>query len=875
MLRSIFIIALLLVASVSAYTQGSEAHLFRAILVDEAKVPLVGATVQWADKPALAAVSNEDGWISVERVDTLEGRILQIRYVGYEMVEIEILPDEDSLQLMLQPAANTIGMVEVEARDKGNFTSTTGNHNTETIKSCELKRAACCSLAESFETNATVNVSASDAVTGSKEIEMLGLRGTYVQMQVEGRPALNRLDRPYGLEFIPGSWIESIQISKGASSVRTGAQSIAGQINVELQKPTTAPKVYFNLYANSAGRFELNNNYAFKLSDKWSTSLMMFGHYTGTHIDHNADGFLDIPIKNQWNVMNRWFYKAPAWHVEFNLHALGDVRQNGQTAEAMHHSGQHDYAELYQLNSKLQRYEFSGKAGYIGSKNPFESAALIYSGTRYVQNMQIGRRDFEVAQNSAYAQLIYQNAIAGQKKHLISTGLSYNFDDMRERFEALDLSRQEHLLGAYGEYELNHRLDERRSFGLIAGARVDMWQSTAIGSPRFYVSPRINLKYNFSEESVVRLSAGRGIRQANALSENIRYMATSRDILVQSHVMPEEAWNYGLNFTQQFHIGKQEGSFNLDVYRTDFANQLVADLDADAGQVRIGNSTASSYANSILATYEQDLFEGFHARIAYKFNDVRSMQGDSLRLQLFSPLHRGLLTAQYVTPKKRWQFDATLQYTGAQRLPTLGYDGADLPAYRREGVGKGYAILLAQVSHYFPNGLEIYVGGENLTNYRQAQPIIDAANPFSSRFDAASVYAPVMGVMGYVGVRYTPKSYKKPSVSEGHGHAESGENGGVLFSEKPHTHHAEIKTSAQCGMCKTTLETNLAKLKGVAAVNLNVETQIFKIDYTHDITVEELRLAISRLGYDADEVAADQSAYNRLPACCKKDGGHK
>jgi len=872
MLKSIFIAVLLAVAGVSASAQN---HLFRAILVDEAKVPLIGATVQWAEKPELAAVSNEDGWVSIERMDTLEGRILQIRYVGYDMVEIEILPDEDSLQLMLHPASNALDIVEVEARDKGNFVSTTSTENKETIKSCELKRAACCSLAESFETNATVNVSASDAVTGSKEIEMLGLRGTYVQMQLEGRPALNRLDRPYGMEFVPGSWIESIQISKGASSVRTGAQSIAGQINVELQKPTTMPKFYLNLYGNSAGRFELNNNYAFKLNERWSTALLTFGHYTGTHVDHNKDGFLDIPIKNQWNAMNRWFYKAPAWHVEFNLSALGSNQQNGQTTEAMHHSGLHGYTELYELKNRLQRYELSGKVGYIGSKNPFESAALIYSATRYVQDMQIGRRDFAAVQNSVYGQFIYQNAIAGLKKHLISTGLSYHFDDMTERFATLDLSRREHLAGAYAEYELNHRIDERRSFGLIAGARVDMWQSSAIGAARAYVSPRVNLKYNFTEESVVRLSAGRGVRQANALSENLRYMATYRDIVVQSNIMPEEAWNYGLNYTQQFHVGKQEASFSLDAYRTDFVNQLVADLDANVGQVRIGNSAERSYANSILATYEQDLFKGFHARVAYKMNDVRSVQGDTMRVQLFSPVHRGLLTAQYVTPKKRWQFDATLQYTGAQRLPKLAYDGADLPQYRRDGVGKGYVVLLAQVSHYFPNGIEVYVGGENLTNYRQLQPIIDAANPFGGRFDAASVYAPVMGAMGYVGLRYTPKSYKKPSVADGHGHNAHGDESGVLYSDKPHTHSVDIKTSAQCGMCKTTLETNLAKLKGVAAVNLDVETQVFKIAYTHDTTVEEIRAAISRLGYDADDVPADEGAYNRLPACCKKDGGHR
>lgn len=879
----ILLAACLILSAATPLRAQTLSPIFRAIIVDENQTPLVGATVRW-ENTGSGTASNIDGWISLNRLDTIEGRILEISYMGYELIKVEILPQQDSLQLMLHPNA-TLNTVIVEATEKGNFTSSLNPINVETIKSHELKRAACCSLAESFETNGAVNVASSDAVTGSKEIEMLGLRGTYVQMQIENRPVLNRLDRPYGLEFIPGSWIESIQISKGASTVRNGAQSIAGQINVELQKPNKAPKFYLNLYGNQFGRFELNNNYAFKLSPRWSTALLTFAHYTNTETDHNKDGFLDVPLKNQINIMNRWLYSSPSWHIEFSLHGLYNQQQSGQTINTFHHAyNAHPTSPLYNLSNNLQRYEVFGKFGYLGFSQPAASAALVYSGTYYKQNMLVGNRTFDALQRSFYAQAIYQNSIAGTKDHFMTLGAAYSLDDFQEKFDNIDLSRTEHLAGVYGEYEFQHKFDEKRSFGLIAGLRTDVL-AISNQAAKIYFTPRVNLKYSFSDNTIVRASAGRGVRSPNALSENIRYMPSARQfVLTQGNIQPEIAWNYGLNLTHSFKLGTQDGSINIDAYRTDFQNQLLADLDADLSQLHIYNSTSRSFANSFLVTYQQDIFKGFNARIAYKMNDVRGVYNDSLQIQAFSPVHRGLITAQYVTPKKRWQFDATLQYTGKQRLPSLSYADATLPDYRQNAIAPAYPILLAQITHYFPFGMEVYVGGENLTNYRQVQPIIDAANPFGTRFDAASVFAPIMGRMIYVGIRYTPKSYKKAGGHDendgqdhsGHDHSAHADDDHddhkeeVKFSETEHSHPIEIKTSAQCGMCKDKLETALRKTKGVVSASLDLENKIFTVAHNHDTNPEAIRQIISQLGYDADNVPADAKAYDKLPACCKK-----
>ena len=888
--------------------QAQEANLFYGMVVDENQEPIIGATISIKNvQTPIGAATDTAGKFSIPKYFEKGSMVLEVSYIGFQTKLVNVSTKDNHIIIPLSEGLE-MNIVEVTANELSNFTSTLNSINIESISSKELKRAACCTLAESFETNATVNVAASDAATGAKEIEMLGLRGTYVQMQLESRPTLNRLDRPYGLDLIPGSWIESVQISKGASTVRNGAQSIAGQINVELIKPDNAPKVYLGLFAAHMGRFELNNNYAIKLSDKWSTSLMMFGHYTKEEIDHNHDGFLDQPQKQHANIMNRWFYNSNDWHIEFNLHGIYQKSETGQTLntfERAYHSLPNAISPLYKISNNIERYEFFGKVGYLGFKQPDATAALVYSGTYYDQNMLIGNRTFLANQKSLYAQGIYQNSIAGSNQHYFISGLSYNYDEFLESFDNIALNRSEQLFGIYGEYEYNVKFKNNRSFGLIAGVRADALMISNQEN-RYYINPRLNLKYNFSDNTILRGSAGRGVRTHNALSENLRYMPSNRQFVVIGDLAPEEAWNYGLNFTHNFTIAKKDANINIDLYRTDFQNQLLADVDANLTEVRIFSSQNKSYANSFLVSYQQDLFKGFFARIAYKYNEVKSVYNDTLQLQPFSPVHRGMLTASYTTPNKKWQFDATLQFTGEQRLPSLPYQDANLPEYRQNAKAPAHAILLAQITHFMPkSGFEVYLGAENLTNYKQQYPILAADNPYSNRFDAASIYAPIMGTMVYMGVRYIPTDYV-PKKGHNHGQNDIEEKKNIfkINSEKNqqelghdhnhnhdhedhaheededhhapgHFHTIQIKTSAQCAMCKDKLEHKILNKRGVKNAILDLDSQNFIIEFTHDTDEEELRKVISQLGYDADHIPGDAKAYENLPACCKKDGGHR
>ncbi|BDS15333.1 TonB-dependent receptor domain-containing protein [Aureispira anguillae] len=860
---------------------------FSGMVVNKADEPLIGATVNWQDT-TIGAITDIDGWFTIPRLDTIHPYFLEINYVGYETVQVEILPQEDRLKLIVEENT-TLDDIVVETKKRSSFTSTLDPLNVENIGTGELRRAACCNLSESFENNATVNINFSDAVTGAKEIEMLGLRGTYTQMLIENRPTFNRLGRAFGLEYIPGTFIEAIQISKGASSVKKGVQGITGQINTELIKPYKAPLLFLNLFANYTGRIELNAQFNYRLTKNWSTGLLMHGNYYGTEIDYNKDSFLDIPKKQQVNIISRWVYKPKSLHFELNVQGILDNRSGGQTLSSFQNVFGQPASRLYQVNSEIRRISAFGKLGYFGFSNPNQSIAIVYDANIHQHNSFFGDKQYTGLQKRFYTNFVFQTNL-GNKAHNLSTGLAYDLVDFKEQFVDINNDRTEHLAAVYAEYDFTKKINEEQgsAFGLILGLRTDLIHTSQFTNA--YLAPRLNLKYNFTEDMVIRASGGRGVRTANLFIENLKYMPNYKAFTVLETILPEVAWNYGVNFAWNFKLSpKHEGSLNIDVYRTDFENQLVADLDSDPTYTKIQfyNLKGQSFANSILVSYSQDIVKGLEARIAYKFNDVRMTYGSILHEMPLMPQHRGLIHLNYTTPKKEWEFNITLNIIGPQRIPHLHPPyGDDLPAYRLEEYSPTYLRLNAHISKFFKGGWEIYIGGENLTNYTQEQPILGFQDPFGTsttnnyaNFDASSIFAPVFGAQVYAGVKYTFQGKERfapvSSCSATSAISETPTTEKAWLLEE-HQRRIMIKTSSQCGTCEGIMRTALSKADGIEQVNLVVETQILEVIYDPTkIQVAAIRTLIAESGYDADDIPARSTVYQALPACCQKGSGHR
>lgn len=644
--------------------------------------------------------------------------------------------------------------VKVVKKRKGIQKSYTVTGNTTIITSKELLKAACCNLAESFETNPSIDVNFSDALTGTKQIKMLGLTSPYLMITEENIPSVRGASQAYGLSFTPGTWVESIQITKGAGSVVNGYESISGQINTELLKPISDIPFFLNAYGSTDSRFELNTHFNKKLSDKWSTSLFAHGNTRVSKTDMNNDGFLDNPLAKQINILNRYQYYDPesGWVSFINFRYMNDEKQTGE----LDFDPETDKGTTNYWGSEIntERLDVSTKIGYVFKDMPYQSIGFQNAFDSHNQQSYFGLNQYNIKQSSFYSNLIF-NSIISNTMNKFAAGLNFTYDKYQEFINVNDYSRIDNSVGAFFEYTY----DNSDNFSVILGGRID--NHNRLGT---FVTPRLHVRYNPWEKSVLRFSAGRGKRSANIFAENQQLFASSRnfDILDTNGKIyglnPEIAWNYGLSFTQAFMLFGKSADIGFDLYRTDFQNQAVVDLMQSPQQVLFYNLDGKSYANSMQFEFNYELVKHFNFRSAYKFYDI---QTDYLSGTFQRPLqakHRFFGNLEYEThigdKGKQWKFDYTFNWIGQQQLPNTSTNPVNdrLPEF-----SPSYSLMNAQITRTFSSTFEVYVGGENIGNYKQDKAILGSDDPFGPNFDASIVYAPVFGQMYYAGLRFKIK----------------------------------------------------------------------------------------------------------------------
>ncbi len=636
--------------------------------------------------------------------------------------------------------AKQLKTVEVAAK-QANGVSTLATRNVERISRNELKKAPCCNLSESFETNGTVDVTYSDAITGAKEIQLLGLRGPYTQLLIENRPDLYGLATPFAGDFIPGTWIESIEINKGVGSVKNGSESIAGQINTELVKPGKGPLLFANVYAENTGRVEANVHINKVVSENFSTGLLLHGSIFENKIDRDADYFVDIPLKKELNAMYRTFYEKNNWQIQTHIQALVDHRESGQLLGNIENP--------YTVDIQNRRVTLFSKISYTGFDKPYNALGSQFSATYHDLNSLIGQNNYSGVQRSVFGNILYATII-GTTDHKITYGASGHADDYPTYLNGQNLSHKEATLGAYAEYTYSRPLLGKNysDWTIIAGLRTD-----ELFGHGFFVVPRLNVKYNFNEGDIARLAIGRGVRVASPLAENINLLTTNRQIVFADDLKPEDAWTMSANFVKTINFSRnRKVVFGLDLYRTQFTNQIVTDIESSVDQAQFYNLSGQSFSNVAMASATAEIFKGFEVKVVYKYTDVQSTyDGKLLEVPLVSK-HRVLTNLAYQTPDKKWSFSATWQYVGSQRLADR-YLVPHRYQHHYEPYSPNYSLVNASVNHTIGK-LEIYGGADNIFGFVQHLPIIAYDTPTSIYFDATQVYAPMFGTKIYAGLRW-------------------------------------------------------------------------------------------------------------------------
>lgn len=703
---------------------------------DGGQEALPGVNVYWADSDD-GTVTDVHGAFHIHPHHPGQNKLV-FSFVGYQNDTLDIEEDMEGLKVVLTVSRALEG-VEVVERTATSFISRTDPISTRVITTGELQKAACCNLSESFETSASVDVSYSDAVSGAKQIKLLGLAGKYSLIQTENIPNLRGLGSIFGLGFIPGPWMQSIQVSKGAASVKNGFESTTGQINVEFKKPSSDEKLHLNLYANDAGKLESNANVRWKVNENWGSMLLWHSEHLGNKIDMNGDGFLDLPLVQQYNVMNRWSYEKPGKrHFEIGFSVLDERREAGQTAFYETESTLQD--SLYQIMVNTRRYQVFSKNGFI-LRRPATSIGIIASATYHDQESIYGFNTFDATQTSLYLNSAYESYIWNTNQ-TIKLGASLQYDKYDETFRAVDMVREEVVPGLFSEFTFCGG----EKFTLLAGLRADF--HNLYGT---FFTPRMHLKFAPREDFIVRASAGKGYRTPYVIAENPWILASSRNLITLEAPEMEEAWNYGINATRYIDVLGRELRISLDAYRTDFVNQLVVDLDRDPYAIYTYNLEGKSYANSIQLEAHYEVLRNLEMTAAIRYNDVKTTTDGRLQSKPLVNTYKALLSLSWQSPMKRWQGDLTAQFNGSSRLPSTE---AYPEEYRRGDTGPAYTIILGQVTRNFKTW-NVYLGVENLLDFVQKDPILAYDMPFSPYFDAASSWGPIHGRKIYLGLRYT------------------------------------------------------------------------------------------------------------------------
>jgi outer membrane receptor for ferrienterochelin and colicin len=707
----------------------------------EKYIPLQGANLLLS-KSKKGVVTDFDGNFEIIIEDDNENLIAS--YIGYKSDTLDLTSlNTNFLEIVL---SNSLILKEIEITHEKRSTeiSFTESMNIHKIGLKELKKAACCNLSESFETNPSVDVNYTDAVTGSKVIELLGLAGKYVQITRESMPYIRGLASVYGMSFTPGPWIEGIQMIKGTGSVINGFESMTGQINLEFYKPESADPLFVNLYMGENGRYEANVNANLEFNERISTGLLVHGSMKNRETDRNKDGFLDEPTGRQFSIMNRWdTYFENGLESKFGINITRYRNIAGQKGfdPEIKDSG------LWGAHIENDRIEAFLKIGKVFEN---ENSIGFQTGTVYHNlNSTFGKRAYQGNQKSFYANLIFQQELSSHKNTLKS-GISFQNDRFDENVFTNDFIRNESVPGIFTEYSFipNEKLT------LVTGLRAD-WNNYY----GLFFTPRLNIKYSITDRFVLRGAAGRGQKTANIFAENTGLFASSRIFTIENEdeskpygLNPEISWNFGVNMLSEFKLGGLNSVFTLDYYYSNFINQIIIDIE-NPMEVNIYNLDGKSYSHSVQAQMDIALSKDFDFRLAYRFNDVKSEFKKGLLEKPLSSRNRAFINLAFETGKI-WKFDLTVNWQGRKRVPKAFVTPFDI---RAEHYSPDFITLNMQVTKLWKNVFELYAGAENLLNYMQENPIYGASDPFNFYFDSSLIWGPVMGRNIYIGARYNLK----------------------------------------------------------------------------------------------------------------------
>ena len=732
-------ITTILLMTFCTFIRAQETAGVKSQLLDQSGTPIIGAWIS-VNHAGPKVQTDENGFFTLKTSQWPAH--LDIDLGDDQIVHVNVATAEDAAKIT---ANKVIELKEAVIKEKVNRElNTLQTRNVETIGKREFQKAACCRLSESFDNSGSVSVSETDAVTGAKEMEILGLRGIYSLMTLDNTPDLSGINYPFALDMIPGTWLNEVAISKGISNAINGSSGFSGQVNIGLKNPFEDTPFFVNMYGNTMGRYEANVHLNKVLPNPaFATGLFLHASKNFNKTDWNDDNYLDMPLSTQLNALYKIRMNGEGpWESGLSVQFVRDERTSGQVNVSKE--------SPYVAESDAQRFAINGNTGFVGFDKEGRSIGFKYQYSNNQLDANYGGLGYNGIQNRGYAQALYEDRF-DEGNHIIYAGGSFLGESLKQTIAGRAFDRKELVPGVYAEYSYNPEItkaDARfvKRVGLVATVRADF--HNIYGTQ---VAPTLTAKYNLTEDQVIRANVGKGYRTPYFFTDNLSSFVNGRPINILEDPQAEEAINYGISYVLKSKIDGRNFTLNGDLYQTQFQNQIIVDQETDMNSVRVSNLQGESVTTSALLSSSWDVLDGLNAKIAYKWNHITFDQNQERVHKMLVPKHRVLLALHYTTRDQQWEFSNTTTWIGEQEY-LRRVDITDVPMQERN-YSKAFMTTNAQITKKW-RVFDIYVGGENLGNYRQKDPVQGGYNPQSEMFDVTQVYAPLMGIRGYVGFRW-------------------------------------------------------------------------------------------------------------------------
>ena len=733
---------LLLIFTIIPYLNYSQDYVNGKIL-DNQLNPLINATVHWINTNS-GTTTDQNGEFQIIRNNIKDNRLI-VSFIGFKADTFLVNETQNTILKSLEPS-NTLNTVQLKENAAGIYIDKSKALKLETITAKELTKAACCDLAGCFETQISVQAKTTNIIMDAKELSLLGLSGVYNQILIDGIPIVTGLNYTYGVSAIPGSLINKIHISQGLASILQGPQSITGQINIELKENTQKETFFLNLYHNSFGSKQANFDYNYKIG-KWKSIISIHSTQPAKQHDHNNDTFLDMPQTTKYSLYNKWLYGDPneGLYTITTFRYLNEKRVGGQVnfdpeldkGSNLRYGQVIDFKQP-ELHNKIS-YKFNqSHAIKLESGFSYHDQESYYGTTYYTANQ------FNYNINLAH--------ILNWQSHKLTSGLNFNRIKVNENIYFNDnfnktytgIPKDEQIPGLFIENTFSWNSDNLQ---LITGLRADHHNKHGL-----FVTPRSLVKYNCSENSVIRLSAGSGWKTINLFSEHNHLLASNKNIIINNNLNPERAANYGVNLLQAIYMDNIEMQIILDFYKTIFSNQIYPDYQDNSSEILIDNFQGTSKSNSIQIEIGLEILETFGIKLAYNYLDVFQLQDDEIKVSLpFNSQHHVLNTLSYHPIKKDWHVDINAHWNGEKQLMNIDHLSQEEQELNKSDP---YWMINCQITKEIENiNLDIYAGCENILNFRQKDPIISWEDPFGENFSISNVWGPTKGREFYLGIR--------------------------------------------------------------------------------------------------------------------------